>query len=213
MRYLTIVLLLFVLGASAQKRFINSVHASLFGNQIDGDGYGGYNHPGLQIGIGNLYKLKNSNGAIGFEMNYAQKGARVWPRPNAGQFTDFKYALNYVEVPVYYVFEQWGLPFEVGPTFSYLLGAERVFNGVQSNPTGDYREFEIGGVFSMNYKITEKLFFKFRLTNSILPIFKIQNVPVGFLSYGALHRGAGFCINYYFSAPNFKPKSNTTETK
>ncbi len=202
---------MFSLSVSAQKRFINSFHASLFGNQIDGDGWGGYNHPGIQFGIGNLYKFKNSNGAIGFEMNYAQKGARVWPRPNQGNFNEFKFNLNYIEVPVYFVFEQWGLPFEVGPTFSYLLNAEYNYNGIVSTP-GDYNEFEIGGVFAMNYKISDKLFFKFKITNSILPIFSINNAPLGFLGYGGLHRGAGLCINYYFSAPNFKPKSTPADS-
>ncbi len=211
MRYLVFFLVIFSFSVSAQKRFVNSVHVGLFGNQVDGDGKGGYNHPGIQFGIGNLYKFKDSNGAIGFEMNYAQKGAREWPRPNQGIYDEFKFNLNYVEVPVYYVFEQWGLPFEVGPTFSYLQSSEYNINGIVSTP-GEYREFEIGGMFSMNYKITEKLFFKFRITNSILPIFTLKNVPITFLSYGGMHRGAGICINYYFTAPSFKPKATSSDS-
>jgi hypothetical protein len=189
---------------SAQKRFINSIHLDFFGNQVDGDGYSGYNHVGLHGGVGSLYKFKNSKGALGFEINYAQKGARLWPRPNQGIYQDFKFHLNYIEVPVYYVFESWGLPFEIGPSFSYLLDAEREFNGIPSVLTSPYREYELGGIFSMTYPITEQLFFKFRVTNSISPILNVENGSFANWAAGSWHRGAGLNITYFFSPPNFK---------
>ena len=206
MRFLIFILLFSSIALSAQKRFVNSVHVDFFGNQVDGDGYGGYNHVGLQLGIGSLYKFKESFGGVGFEINYAQKGARVWPRPQLQQTQEFIFQLNYIEVPVYYVFEKWGLPFEFGPTFSYLLGSEYEFNGISSKPNGVYRTYELGGVFSMNYKITENLFFKFRISNSISPILKIDNGSFGNWTAGSWHRGAGLNITYYFTSPRF---SNT----
>ena len=190
----------------AQNRFINSVHIDFFGNQVDGDGYGGYNHIGLHGGIGTLYKFNNAKGALGFEINYAQKGARLWARPNQGIYQDFKFKLNYIEVPIYYVFESWGLPFEAGPTFSYLLDAKREFNGISSAPTSPYREFELGCVFSMTYPISQRLFFKFRITNSISPILDVENGSFANWSAGSWHRGAGLNITYFFQPPNFKFK-------
>lgn len=184
-----------------------------FGNQVDGDGYGGYNYVGLQGGIGSLYKFKNSAGALGFEINYAQKGARVWARPNQGINQGFLFQLNYIEVPIYYVFEKWGLPFEVGPTVSYLLGAKHEFDGISSDPGGTYRNYELGGMFSMNYKITEKLYFKLRVTNSLSPILKVDNGSFGWWTAGSWHRGAGLNISYYFNSPHFGSNTPSTPTK
>ena len=204
MRFFVFILVLSSFSLTAQKRFINSLHLDFFGNQVDGDGYGGYNHVGLQGGIGTLYKFKESFGGIGFEINYAQKGARVWPRPQLGQSQEFIFNLNYIEVPIYYVFEKWGLPFEFGPSISYLLDSKYEFNGISSQPNGTYRKYELGGVFSMNYRITEKLYFKFRVTNSLSPILKVDNGSFGWRTAGSWHRGAGLNISYFFNSPNFK---------
>lgn len=203
MKKLLIILVLLSGGLTAQKRFVNSLHADFFGNQVDGDGYGGYNHVGIQAGIGTLYKLKNNNGGVGFEINYAQKGARLWPKPNQGLYQTFIFNLNYIEVPIFYVFEKWGLPFEVGPTFSYLLNTKYEFNGISSQPNGEYREYELGGLFGLNYRITEQLYFKFRITNSISPILKVDNGSFNNWVSGSWHRGAGLNITYFFNSPNF----------
>ena len=140
---------------------------------------------------------------LGFEINYAQKGARVWPRPNQGLTNSFKFNLNYFEVPVYYVFESWGLPFELGPAFSYLLNANREFNGISSAPSSPYREYELGLMFSMNYPVTDQLFFKFRVTNSVSPILNVDNGSFSNWAAGSWHRGAGVNLTYYFNNPNF----------
>ena len=36
----------------------------------------------------------------------------------------YAFKLNYVEVPFFIVFDSWGIPFEIGPTFSYLINFE-----------------------------------------------------------------------------------------
>ena len=203
-------MLLLTITAQAQKRFENSVHLDLFGNQIDGDGYGGYNHVGLQFGLGTLIKFDNGSNAVGFEINYAQKGARKWPQIDEGDDTSFLLRLNYVEVPVFFVFDSWGIPFEIGPLFSYLVNAPNPrYNGIQAPPNMPLREFELGGMFGLNYKISEKLYFKFRITNSITPIFKAESNVFPNWMVGGHHRGAGLNITYYFSSPNFKSQDDS----
>lgn len=189
----------FTLLSTGQTKFINSVHADFFGNQIDGDGYGGYNHIGFQFGIGTKYLLNEGRNAIGFEMNFARKGARVWPDVDRGLTEDFVWNLNYVEVPIFYVFNKWGIPFEVGPTISYLLSARRDFNGIQAPPPFPYREIELGGMLGFNYKLTEKLYFKFRVTNSISPILKVDIAGRNNWAGGSWHRAAGLNLTYYFT--------------
>ncbi len=204
MRGLIFILLLSTTGIHAQKRFVNSVHLDFFGNQIDGDGYGGYNYVGLQFGLGTLVKFDRGSKAVGFEINYAQKGARKWPRIDEGDNTSFVLKLNYVEVPLFFVFDSWGIPFEVGPVFSYLIDAPLPrYNGVQAPQSKVLREFELGGMFGLNYKISEKLYFKFRITNSITPIYKAEVPNFSNLLAGGWHRGAGINLTYYFNNPNF----------
>jgi hypothetical protein len=193
------------LGLQSQKRFINSVHVDFFGNQVDGDGYGGYNHVGMQFGLGTLVKFDKGSKSIGFEINYAQKGARKWPRIDEGDNTSFVLRLNYVEVPLFFVFDSWGIPFEIGPVFSYLIDAPLPkYNGIQSPQNQVLREFEIGGMFGLNYKISEKLYFKFRITNSITPIYEADPIVLPNWLAGGWHRGAGVNLTYFFNSPNFK---------
>lgn len=188
----------------AQNKFVNSVHLDFFGSQIDGDGYGGYHHIGLQGGFGSLYMIEKWEGGIGFEINYAQKGARLWPRPDQGISDDFIWNLNYIEVPIYYAFKKWGVPFEFGPTVSYLLGTKREFNGIADEPDFPYREIELGILFSFDYKLTEKLYFKFRVTNSISPILKVDVNTLSNWTAGAFHRAAGLNLTYYFNSPSLE---------
>lgn len=201
---LSLIAIIISFSCFAQNKFINSVHADFFGNQIDGDGYGGYNHIGLHIGVGTMYNIEKWNGAIGFEINYAQKGARLWPKPNLGISDDFVWNLNYVEVPIYYVFKKWGLPFEIGPTFSYLVNSKREFNGIQDDPDFPYRGYELGIMVGFEYKLTEKLYFKFRVTNSVSPILNINVNTLNNWTAGAFHRGAGLNLTYYFNAPRIE---------
>ena len=204
MRGLIFILLLSTLGLQSQKRFINSVHIDLFGNQIDGDGFGGYNYPGIQGGLGTLYRLERKRGTVGFEMNYAQKGARKWPRPTKGDDRSFIDQLNYVEVPLFFIFDSWGIPFEFGPTFSYLINFKSKENGIVVPPNQDLREFEMGLMFGINYKISEKVYFKFRITNSITPIYEANPIVLPSWLAGGWHRGAGLNLTYYFNNPSFK---------
>jgi hypothetical protein len=209
MRFLTIVFCFFCSISFAQNKFVNSVHIDFYGNQVDGDGYSGYNHIGIQTGLGSLYLLGKLNGGIGFEINYVTKGARVWPQPKNG-LKDFVFNLSYFEVPIFYVFNKWGVPFEIGPTISYLIAAKREFNGTPHPISSSYREIELGGMIGFNYKMTNKLYFKFRITNSISPIFKVDSGAFWGLTVGNFHRGAGLNLTYYFSKPNFKqPKDQS----
>ena len=106
------------------------------------------------------------------------------------------------------MFNKWGVPFEIGPTISYLIAAKREFNGMPRPTSSSYREIELGGMIGFNYKMTDKLYFKFRITNSISPIFKVDAGVNPNWSAGNFHRGAGLNLTYYFTKPNFKQQKD-----
>lgn len=200
--FLLITFVFSALFLSAQNKFTNSVHLDLFANQVDGDGRGGYNHFGLQGGIGTQYQLNNRPARIGFEINYAQRGSRERRNPKTGVLNDYKFYLNYVDVPVLYIFPKWGIHFEVGPTFSYLINAYEAENDLEFTRTYGYKKFEVGALVSANFKIVDQLYLKIRINNSISSIRDVPQASTGyFWQAGAFHRGAGLNLTYYFSNP------------
>ena len=199
-------LFLFLLFSSfiikGQNVFTNSLHGDLTFNQVQGDGYAGYNHIGFQVGFGTMFKVAK-NHRVGFEINYSQRGSRQ--RINSKKFVtnDFKLYLNYIDIPVFYIFPKWGIHFELGPVFSYLVKNENTMNGIEIDRTNAYNNLELGALVSANFKISDALYLKIRANNSITGIFKTPEESTGyFWEAGGFHSGLGVNLTYYFSKPN-----------
>ena len=202
MRGLFLLLLFSSFLLKAQKVFTNSLHGDLTFNQVQGDGYAGYNHVGFQFGFGTMFKVAE-NHRIGFEINYAQRGSRQ--RINLKKFVtnDFKLYLNYIDVPVFYIFPKWGIHFELGPVFSFLVNNTHTMNGVKIDLGNPYNSLEFGALLSANFKISDALYLKIRANNSITGIFKTPEASTGyFWQTGSFHSGLGVNLTYYFSKPN-----------
>lgn len=198
MKYLPWLFLAFSFTSFAQNKFVNSIHADLTANQIDGDGYAGYKHVGFQFGLASQYKFEKYR--IGFEINYAQRGSRLRSDPKDGIFNDQKIYTNYIDIPVLYIFPKWGIHFEVGPSFSYLISSFEAYNGIELNNDNMYHGYELGALVSANFKIYDQLYFKLRINNSITGMKKISGASTGyFWEEGAFHRGVGLNLTYYFS--------------
>lgn len=200
MKVLFAFLLLATLGLKSQNKFVNNFHLDLTANQVDGDQRSGYNHIGFQIGLGTQYLLKDGKKRIGFEMNYVQRGSRQRANIKKGIYNDYKLYLNYVEVPILYIFPKWGIHFEVGPSVSYLISSTESFNNIDVQSGFPYNNIEVGAIGSANFKIVDKLYLKIRINNSITGIRKITTANTGyFWEVGAFHRGVGVNLTYYFS--------------
>jgi len=202
MNKLLLTLLFFTSLLKAQNTFTNSFHADLTANQVQGDGYVGYNHIGFHLGFGTQFKVTEKH-RLGFEINYAQRGSRQRINLKKQVTNDFKLYLNYIDIPIFYVFPKWGIHFEVGPTISYLINDRAETNGITNNYTFDYSKLELGLLLSANFKITEQIYFKIRTQNSFTSIFNLPPENTGyFWESGSFHRGLGFNLSYYFSKPN-----------
>ncbi len=201
MRKLLLVLLLFVSLLKAQNTFTNSFHLDLTANQVQGDGYAGYNHIGFNVGFGTQFQVKKRH-RLGFEINYAQRGSRQRINLKKQVINDFKLYLNYIDIPIFYVFPKWGIHFEVGPTISYLIYDLSETNGMKRTSLFDYRKIELGLLLSANFKITEQVYFKIRTLNSFTGIYNLPPENTGyFWEIGSFHRGVGLNFSYYFSKP------------
>lgn len=200
-----ILLVLCLLSSSigfSQNKFTNSIHLDIFANQVDGDGRAGYDHFGLQGGLGTQYHFTNKPYRLGFEINFAQRGSRERRNPKKGIYNDYKFYTNYVDVPVLYIFPKWGIHFEIGPTFSYLINAYEAENDLEFSRPYGYNKLELGALFSANFKIIDQLYLKVRINNSITSIRNVSEASTGyFWQAGAFHRGAGINLTYYFTPP------------
>lgn len=81
----------------AKGAFDGLLRAGVSGCQIHGDGYGGYNKVGFNLGIGTFTKV-GDNLDFQLEINYANRGSRK--RPTKTDFSTYAISPHYIDVPL-----------------------------------------------------------------------------------------------------------------
>ena len=195
--------LLIATSAIAQT-FSNNIHLGLNATQVDGDGFSGYHKIGLNFGLATHYNFQNSSNKLGFEINYTQKGTYQAFNPKRGKFDKYNLNLNYIEIPILYVFPKYGVNFEIGPAISTLISKYEAYNDIESTDTYQYNGLELGVIGGIIVPMTERIFFKIRLSNSITSIRDYGTRGTGrFWEVGSFHRMAGINFTYYFNNPKY----------
>lgn len=167
---------------SAQP-FKVGVHAGIATTQVDGDTYAGYSKAGLMAGGFVSKRLSpESKWTAAFEINYIQKGSRKVPRPDKGDFADYKLKLNYAEVPLllrydFAVSDSTGgnrMNFEAfgGIAIGALVNFEEsdAF-GVVTGGT-PFQKTDVSYILGLSYFVTEHIGFEARTEYSIVPVRK-----------------------------------------
>ena len=159
-------------SASAQGRFDAAISAGLNIGQIDGDGAGRYNHPGLRAGVATSFALGSnaeSPWRMVVEVAFAQKGSVV----NTG-YDHRNITLNYVELPLMmsYNFLNNRARLAIGLAPAVLAGASVNDDGVENQPLADtYRRFDLLPLIaSVRYRFSDHLCLETRFENSMLSI-------------------------------------------
>ncbi len=185
------------LGATAQGRFDASLFAGLNMGQIDGDGAGRYNHPGIRAGVGTSLDLGNSWRPI-LELAYAQKGSYI------GQY-DRRLSADYVELALmlgYYCLND-RLRLAAGWAPGVLVRA-KVTNGDELDrlSTDNFRRLDALPVcLDLRYRFTDHLCLEGRWQNSMLPVTKEAGsgtYRVFRSNKGAFHRLVTFGLAWQF---------------
>lgn len=105
-------------------------------------GNAGFQKIGIAAG---LVAQKPLSEHSGFEMNllFFQKGLRSLPNPEDGDFTSYKLALNYLDLPLLYIYRLSKFEIEIGPSLGILLSQkEEVFEGPPP-PSRDFNTLEV----------------------------------------------------------------------
>jgi len=156
----------------AQNRFDASLFAGLNVCQVDGDGAGRYNHPGLRAGVGTSFALsddKDSPWRLVVEMAYTQKGSYI-------QNTDCRIALQYVELPIMVAYSALDdrLRLSAGVSPAVLVGARVTFNETDDpNHAANYGPGDwLPLTATARYRFSDHLCLEARYQNSMLSVTK-----------------------------------------
>ena len=148
------------------------------GSQVDGDGLGGYNKPGLFVG-GSIVGGLTDKYSLEFQINFARKGARSSNQEfeKTGLRTIIRY--NYIEFP---------LNFRYHFSSNGCIGAgvaANVFVSGEIDPGDnlgfidltdkDMKRMDLSSQLLIEYKITDNLYLGGRMSYSIIPANKLLN--------------------------------------
>jgi hypothetical protein len=132
------------------------------------------------------------------EIMYIQKGSRHNYNPEKGDYAFYFLQLDYIEVPVLFLFHQKKFTFELGPSFGFLLKEEE-YNEVQEL-TG-YRPFnknELNYNIGISYEIYKNWGMNWRYSNSLTPIRSHASGARTWYNPGQKNNVLAFSLTYTF---------------
>lgn len=169
MRINIIALLILISSIAYSQKLDGGLFAGLSTSQVDGDGLGGYNLAGLNLGFFTQTDIgKKSN--LRLELAFLQKGAREGQNDSTGFNTGYKLRLNYIEVPLVYIFNWNDLAFEIGLGVDILVSRSETDNGGNRDSPFNYHRFSMIGLVGVSYNFSDNWGINFRSNNSLTPI-------------------------------------------
>jgi hypothetical protein len=189
--YLLTLLTLLLVRGMAQNVGGGAV-AGLVLSQIDGDGFGGYDKIGWQVGGFAWYDL-NEIWAIQPELLVTNRGSRDGVNYR-------RLSTTYIDVPVmvnFHVIPSRGdrLIAQAGPSFSYLLDAQVGLAPYKSDNSENYKKYDLALNGGLVYKINETLSLSGRFTKSFMSIRSGSNL---YTSGFTTHRYLTFGLRIQF---------------
>lgn len=162
-KLLLLLIFLFSTTCVVAQNFGGGVFAGMSASQINGDDLGGYNKPGLNIGAF-TYIPAGENSRLQMELAFLQKGSRE-PASDTSNF--YLARLNYVEIPLLYVYRLGEFSFELGPALDILATNHIENNGIEEPEDDSFRTFSLAGIAGVSWHFSEKMHVNFRTNNSI----------------------------------------------
>jgi hypothetical protein len=185
--------------SSFSQEFKAGITTGFLVSQYDGDGYGGYNKPGLTFG-GFVSRILSDKISLGFEIKFIQKGSADYTNYEKGDYESFKLRLNYIEMPFLFKYQlNQKIVAEAGFGGAYLISASKNINQQGFvKVTSYFDKFEIPFIIGASYKLSEKLEFSTRFSYSALPIRDHVGSKKLRLYWGEANRLISFSVNYKF---------------
>jgi len=191
--------------------FNAGLKAGVAASQISGDGYSGFNKAGIIVGGFARINLKDRS-HFQFEITYTQKGSRRNPKTSEGDNDFFLLRLDYIQIPLLYLYDYKIFTFEIGPYFSTLVNEyiEDEFGPVTiSEEFNQFKRFDFGFSAGIEFNISEEIIMGWRFNNSIVPVREFESgnaiiqqlpgqSPLTRFDTGMYHTYLGFTMIYKF---------------
>ena len=185
----------------AQSRFDASLFAGLNMCQIDGDGVGRYNHPGLRAGVGTSFSLGSdirSPWRMVVELAFTNKGSYI-------ESYDRSLSASYIEIPLMlsYTALDDRLRLAAGVAPGVRVAAQVTNNGAEDRlATNNFTDFDwIPLTASVRYRFSDHLGIEGRYQNSMLSITR-QNgsgtYRIFYSNTGSFHNLVTVGLTYQF---------------
>lgn len=170
----TLILILLIgsfTSLSAQK-FGGRLYGGMTASQLDGDALGGFDLPGIRLGVGSNVRL-DENFLLQLEIAFIQKGSRELPSDTSQGYLA---RLNYVEVPLLAEYRLNKLAFEAGPALDILANAREEYWNFVQEPEPPFNRVSLTGIVGISYYFSEQWSVNFRTAYSLTPV-RPANVP------------------------------------
>ena len=164
---LSITAICFCLPLLQSQEFAGGLKAGIVGSQVDGDGYRGFNKPGIFGGA--FVSLRTSDlSAFQMEIAFVQKGARKNPNYEIEDFEQYLLRTDYVELAfLYHLVYSEKLTFEAGPSFGYLMTTFEEKNLQQTTPV-PFRKSIVNYLVGLYYYVNDRTGVNLRVNNSLM---------------------------------------------
>lgn len=186
--------------AAAQLQFDGGIKLGGITSQVGGDTFAGYNKIGLTGGAF-VEVISSERNSFQLEVLYAQKGSRNNPDTENGDFSYYRLVLNYIEIPVSYLYHRDRLVFEGGLYYGVLLNSSQDTGSGEVEVTPPYLNYDIGGQLGIGYDVVvDKLALVAVANTSILPIRKAPQNALPGLAYvsGGYNAAITLSLEYSF---------------
>lgn len=200
-KLICLLLLVFAeMSATSQNRFDATVFAGLNMSQIDGDGAGSYNHPGLRAGVGTSFALGDvqSPWRMVVELAFTNKGSHI-------EDYDRKLSASYIEIPVMLSYNCLDnrLRVAAGVAPAVLVGSKVTNYGAEDIPSQEnFTAFDwLPLTIGLRFRVFDHLGVEVRYQNSFLSITKENGSGTYRLfkdNKGAFSRLVSFGLTYTF---------------
>jgi len=197
-----LLLLSFILSTTyaVSQEFTGGIKAGIVGSQVDGDGYRGYNKPGI-FGGGYVNLRTSELSAFQMEIAFVQKGARKNPNYEKGDFEQYLLRTDYVELALLYqLIYSNKLVFEAGPALGNLMHTYEERNQMETHPV-PFRKRVVNYIGGIYYYVNHRTSVNLRVNNSILSLRDHERLPgdtYRFFHYGQFHVALVLSVQYRF---------------
>ena len=194
-----VIAILISLESTSQIDFTGGAMIGITATQMSGGGLAGWDKLGL-VGGGWIHMDFNGNFGTWLGMHYTAKGSMKQADPDNGDYNEFAFDLEYIDVPVLATYTTGKFRFGVGPAVGVLINQTIDYNGEKYEPTPAFKTLDISGNASVWWLATNHSSLEFRGSTSIIPIRPAPAVvnPASFYEQGNYNQGLLFAWHYRF---------------